>query len=432
MKKKMAARIYKPLVTLAVALALVHTTGLAQGVSLVVGSSATSGSTTVKANVNTRRIEAKAKSLGKDLELSLDNMGTSFADKMTVIAPKIISGVSDLVSDVNVTVNTNSDGDNSYSSGSGQAFGTVRVTDKYKSYSKTYPIVGNDRIKLNNQYGKIQVNTWDRHEVKVDVQIKAEAEDDATAQKLLDGVQIRDSKDGDDVNFHTEIERVGSSFKLWDFGNNKKHKVEINYTVYMPAHTDLNVEDSYGAIELPDLSGKVKISCSYGSVSAQSLSNPSNEIEGSYGSLKTGMVNGTRLDYSYGSVSMDGCNNLKADLSYGSFKIGKLTGSGEFDISYVGGFKIDELGDSFKKLKVDASYSSVSVGVPGSGNFSFDITTTYGGFDYNDGKATITSKNPPDGTKHIGPTRNYKGYFGKSGADALVNIHTSYGGVSFE
>ena len=56
----------------------------------------------------------------------------------------------------------------------------------------------------------------------------------------------------------------------------------------MPAKTDLNVEDSYGGIELPDLSGKVKISSSYGSVSAQNLSNPADEIEGSYGSLKVG------------------------------------------------------------------------------------------------------------------------------------------------
>jgi hypothetical protein len=425
MKKKMAAKIFKPLLTLVAALGMMPAAGFAQGISLVVNTS--SGNAIVKAKVNTKAIEAKADALSKDLELTFDDLGSSLATKLKNIAPKVISQVNDMVSDVNVAINNGS-----YSSGNTITLENGGAKDKYKSYTKTYPLDGNDRVKLTNQYGKIQINTWDRHEVKVDVQIKAEAEDDATAQKLLDGVQIRDSKDGDDVTFHTEIERLGNSFKLWDFGGDKKHKVEINYTVYMPARTDLNVEDSYGAIEMPDMSGRVKISSSYGSVSAQNLSNPANVIDGSYGSLKAGMINGARLDYSYGSVSIDGCNNLKADISYSTFKLGKLSGSGEFDISYVGGFKIDELGDSFKKLKVDASYSSVAVGVPGSGNFNFDITTTYGGFDYNDGKATITSKNPPDGAKHIGPTRNYKGYFGKDGADAAVNIHTSYGGVNFQ
>jgi hypothetical protein len=65
-------------------------------------------------------------------------------------------------------------------------------------------------------------------------------------------------------------------------------------------------------------------------------------------------------------------------------------------------------------------------------NFEFDITTSYGGFNYNSDKVTITSKTPPDGSKHIGTTRNYKGHVGKGGSDAQVNIQTSYGGVNFE
>ncbi|MDP9047368.1 MAG: hypothetical protein M3N14_04475 [Bacteroidota bacterium] len=157
---------------------------------------------------------------------------------------------------------------------------------KYKSYSKNYPIDGNDRIKLSNQYGRITVNTWDRHEMKVDVQIKAEANDDSEAEKLLNGVQIRDGKEGGLVSFRTSIEpNSNGSWKMWNWGNNKKRKLEINYTVYMPARTDLNVEDSYGGIILPKLDGQVKISSSYGSVTAENLSNPANQIAGSYGNL---------------------------------------------------------------------------------------------------------------------------------------------------
>jgi hypothetical protein len=264
------------------------------------------------------------------------------------------------------------------------------------------------------------------------VQIKAQADNDDDAQKLLDGVQIRDSKEGGQVVFRTEIERSNSSWKLWNFGGQKKHKVEIDYTVYMPAKTDLDVEDSYGGIELPDLSGVVKISSSYGGILAQNLSNPNDVIEGSYGSLKAGSVNGAKLDFSYGSVDIDECNNLKADLSYGSFKLGRLTGSAEFDISYVSGFKIEDMANSFKKLNIDASYSSVALGVPGNNNFNFDITTTYGGFNYDDSKVTITSKTPADGSKHTGPTRNYKGHVGGAGSQGQITIHTSYGGVNFE
>ena len=409
------------------ALLVAGTVCYAQDTSASVNLSVSSGNMTVKAKVNKKRIKAAAQSLSNDLELSLNNLSANISTQVDKLTPKIEAAVNDIVSGVDVSVST--DG-NSYSYSSAGAEGGKY--EKSKTYSKSYPIDGNDRIKLVNQYGKIQVDTWDRHEVKVDVVIKAQAEDESAAQKLLDGVHISDGKDGDDVTFRTEIDRIGGGFKFWDFGNNKKHKVEIDYTVYMPAKTDLNVEDSYGGIELPDLAGKVKVSTSYGSVSAQNLSNLNNEIEGSYGSLKVGSMGGAKLDFSYGSVDIDACGPLKADLSYGSFKMGKLSGPGEFDISYVGGFKIEELAGDFKKLKVDASYSSVALGVPASSNFNFDITTSYGGFNYDDNKVTITSKNPPDGAKHMGPTRNYKGRFGRDGNSSMVNIETSYGSVNFE
>lgn len=199
----------------------------------------------------------------------------------------------------------------------------------------------------------------------------------------------------------------------------------------MPAKTDLVVEQSYGSIILPDLSGVVKIISSYGSVSAQNLSNPSNDIQGSYGSVKTGVINGARLQYSYGSVNIDEITNLKADLSYGSFKLGTLRGSADFDLSYDGGFKIDEIANSFNKLTIDASYSSVALGVPSNNNFDFDITTTYGGFSYNDQKVNIASKTPSD-NKHYNPTKNYKGHYGNNGGQAQIVIHSTYGGVNFE
>jgi hypothetical protein len=358
--------------------------------------------------------------------------------KVNDIVPKIDLELSDLKNmDLNIISKIDFElkdsRENNEINNSEEDFDEGQVKQKFKTYSKSYPIDANDKIRLSNQYGRIIVNTWERREIKVDVQIKAEANDDDAAQKLLDGVQIRDSKEGDLVSFRTTIEpNENGSWKIWEWGGKKNHKLEINYTVYMPVKTDLTVEDSYGSIQLPNLDGRIKIRSSYGGVSAQNLSNPSNEIEGSYGSLKVGSLNGAHLDYSYGSVDMDECNNLKANLSYGSFKLGKLKGAADLDLSYVGGFKIEEMGITFKRLNVNSSYSGVSLGVPGGNNFDFDITTNYGGFNYNDDKVTITSKTPPDGSKHIGPTRNYKGHFGKEGAEAQVNIHTTYGSVNIE
>jgi hypothetical protein len=350
----------------------------------------------------------------------------------TEVGPKLVTQLNglagnldiDAISDLGATPDFNYSNSNS---------DNIFKYEKVKTYSKSYPLDANDKIKISNQYGRITVNTWDRNEVKVDVVIKVEAEDDGDLQKLLDGVQIKDGKSDNLVSFRTTIEPSGAnSWKLFNWGLKKKHKVEINYTVNMPARTDLNVEDSYGGIVLPDLSGKVKISSSYGNVTAQNLTNSGCEIEGSYGNVKVGSFNGNRLDYSYGGVDMDECNNMKANLSYGSFKLGTLKGSLDLDLSYGGGFKIQDVSPSFKRLNVNSSYTGISLGIADNNSFNFDITTNYGGFNYNDAKVIVTSKTPPDNSKHIGSTRNYKGYFGKDSGSAQIVIHSTYGNVSFE
>jgi hypothetical protein len=374
--------------------------------------------------MNMKNFDKQFKHLNKNLTYNiskLKNFTYKFNDSLNNyaynisnnIGPQIALGFKDF--DSNFTYSTDIDKQQS------------DMPEKVKNYSKTYSVDGNDKLKIDNQYGRITVNTWDRHEVKVDIQIKASANRDEDAQSLLDGVQISDSKSGDLISFRTDIERRQN-------GRNKNRKIEVNYIVNMPAKMSLDVENSYGSIILPNLDGLVKISTSYTNVVAQNLSNPANIIEGSYGSIKIGVLNGGKLDYSYGSVELAECTNLKADVSYGSLNLGKVKGRADLDLSYMGGLKglkIGELDNSLKKLNINSSYSDLSINIPDSNNFDFDVTVSYAGFNFNNDKVTITSKPPVDGSKGWNPTKSYRGHFGKGSAEPKVIINSSYGSVKF-
>ncbi|MDF2431225.1 MAG: hypothetical protein JWP44_856, partial [Mucilaginibacter sp.] len=364
----MKTKIYKP-VLFAMVLLAAHTAGFAQSISV-----------SVKTKINEKELQVKMDELSKSINDGLKDLGKSLSLSINEIAPKVSTALGKM--DINIDLGDMGNYSYSYSDQDSAAISeNGQIAEKTKNYSKSYPLDANDKIKISNQYGRITVNTWDKREVKVDVQIKAEARDEEEAQKLINGVQIIDSKNGDLVSFRTEIGRNDNdSWNLFKWGGNKVRKLTINYTVYMPAKTDLNVEQSYGAIVLPDLSGRVKISSSYSTVTAQNLTNTTNEIDGSYGNLKMGSLNGGRLEFSYGNVDMEECNNIKADLSYGSFKLGRLKGAADLNLSYVGGFKIGEITNSFKRLNINSDYSGVSLGISGSSNFDFDVTTTYGGF----------------------------------------------------
>lgn len=72
--------------------------------------------------------------------------------------------------------------------------------ERSKSFSKSFNVDNNDKVNLNNQFGSIVIKTWDKKEVRVDVDIKAYSNSDSDVQKLIDGVSIDAAKNGDVVS----------------------------------------------------------------------------------------------------------------------------------------------------------------------------------------------------------------------------------------
>lgn len=307
------------------------------------------------------------------------------------------------------------------------------ISEKVKNYTKTYPMDGNDRLSISNQFGKVVVTTWNKSEVQVNVQIKSYSDDDATAQKMIDNVDISDSKSGDQVSFSTNLGH-GSGGSIWDLFNtqNDHHKVEINYTVYMPAKNALSIRNKYGAIQIPDMDNKVSIDCGYGSFTGGSLMGADNQVNVRYGSAKFENTTSADVNVGYGSLEMGNAVSLNAGLSYASAKIGKIKTSANINGHYAGGIKIDGLDRDFKSFSYSSNYSSLTLGIDNGTNANFDVTVRYGGFDYGGVPIEITEKTPSDDSKGWKPTKNYKGHIGKGDSGKTINISTSYGGVKFE
>jgi len=311
------------------------------------------------------------------------------------------------------------------------------VKEKIKNYSKSYSVDGNDKLVINNTYGKVTVNTWAKNEVKVDVQIKAYANEEDDAQKMLDNISITDSKENSVVSFKTNIERTqnsdGNNFWGTWFSNGRSNtrKSEINYTIYMPAKSQLQITNRYGATILPDLQGKLIIENSYGSLTGKNLSNPANEIKVRYGSANIENLGSSNLSVSYGSLNLGEADKLNADVSYSSAKIGKLTTSANINVRYSGGLQIADVDKNLRNLSVNSSYSTVKLGLPENENADIDVTVRYGSFNY--GSRTVNLVNQgQDDERRYSTTKVYKGKLGKGDANKVITIKSNYGSVKID
>jgi len=300
-----------------------------------------------------------------------------------------------------------------------------------RNYSKTYPANGDDKLVIDNSYGSIVVNTWDKNYFKVDVQIKASARNGSDEKDMLDDVSISDAKDGSTVAFRTNIDKGKSIWKTIFGGDWGDHSVSINYTIYMPSRNELVIRNRYGNTELPDLSGRVTIESSYGSLRGKSLSGEST-IRERYGNIDVENLGTTAIDLSYGNLSLGSVRNIQANASYSGISIDKLREAGAFNIRYGGGLKIEDMDRNVNRLAVNTTYSSVNVGLSGDENANFDIVVHYGDFNYHDHAVTITEKSPGDNDRGPHTTKSFKGYVGRGGSGKSISINASYGSVQFD
>ena len=309
--------------------------------------------------------------------------------------------------------------------------------EKVKKLTKSYPASASDVLSIDHNYGRITVNTWDKNEVKVDVEIKAYSEDEEDAQKLLDGVTILNTKAGNQISFKTNIKNTSKSnnwmsMSYWNGGSNNKQKVDVFYTVYLPAKTALNLKTNYTNVVLPDLEGSVNLNMNYGDLNSGNLSGNVNKIASNYGKIALSNIENTWLFCNYGNIKIAQAKNLNAILAYCAIDLGKLEETATLKTNYSSGLKIGSLSKNFKSLNINSNYSTINLGFEGSESFNFDVSTSYAGFKYDEPKTKITFKTPTDEAKDWSSTKQFKGFYGKANSDANIIIKANYGSVKFE
>ena len=338
---------------------------------------------------------------------------------------------------------------------------------KAKSFAKSFSIDKNDKINLSNQYGSITIKTWDKNEIKVEVDLKAYAKTENEAQKLLDDVSISANKSGDLVSYKTEM---GSRNGNWgsNVRNGKtiwRREVKVNYIVYMPSVNALTLSQQYGNIIMGDYSGHTSIKIQYGNLTAGNLTNANNYLSIQYGKGDIKDMGGADIKHQYGNGLNIGTisNTLNLNAQYTAVKIAAVKGTASIKHQYGNGTTIgnvsgalnintqycaikvgtlngnltskaqygkviiDEI-DADKDVDIDAQYTSVNLSFATNYNANFSVSTNYGSFKYGD---NVTTRLLGDGEKNYNSSKKYTGQIGRGGSNRII-VKSQYGAITFK
>ncbi|MBS1667421.1 MAG: hypothetical protein JST58_08595 [Bacteroidetes bacterium] len=310
------------------------------------------------------------------------------------------------------------------------ATGNEDGAEKRKTISKSYSVGSNDKLNIDNSFGDVIINIWDKNEFKVDIEIYAKGATDEKAQQIIDNIKINDYRSGNNISFKTHVqgtdnektdERNRDHDDSDDNGNNKnnysyhKHNVvnsyqfHINYIVYMPSANPLQIINQFGKTVLPDFKGFINLTSKFGSLNSGNLDN----VEA--------------IDVEFGEAQIGDIHNGKLTFKFdGKCSVGKLSGSikiiNEFSdlVQYY-------VSNAIEELTISESYSSIRVIVPKDLSARFEIHTNFGDFKNNTDFNLSEKIEYGDDNNGIRFDKDYIGTVGDG--KAKIKIKSSFGDI---
>lgn len=338
------------------------------------------------------------------------------------------------------------------------AFATKGKYKETKVYKESYEVAKDARLQLHNKYGNINIESWNKKTIDIEVQVISTGKDEEDVLERLEEVDIQFFGNKSQVSVKTEIERKNNFFS-W-FGSNNA-SVRIDYIVKMPENNLLDLKNSYGDVFIDQLKGNVNLDVNYGSVKAGELWGEKNYIEldyssgsGSefefinrgtidadystvevaasdvlnvdtdYSSLRLGEINQLKFDMDYGKIKVEKAFVLTGETDYVSVRLGEVYVSLRLDMDY-GSLTIDHLMPELKGLNLTTDYTNVDIHVDQSLDFQIEAELSYAKL-----KCPSEVEYRKEVTKNT--SRYYQGYMGDPNATTKIKIDSDYGNVKLD
>ncbi len=339
--------------------------------------------------------------------------------------------------------------------------------DFTKTIKKEFDISSNGEVSLNNQFGKIDVNTWDKNGVKIAVTIIVRADSEKEAQGVFDRIEIDFSNGNDYVKVETDINSQKNSWWGW---NNRRADFAINYNVFLPKTVQLDLKNKHGDTYIATLANKAAIDIAHGDLTANgfdgdldlemahsngtivSARNVSAELAHSkvrfkktdnvnfetahckvgigdaqkirldsrHTNFEIGNIEELRVDSRHDYFEIDFANAVFSESQHTNYEIEKVGKIVDLDCSH-GGASIDHLEKGFEEVMLIGSHANYKIRLADGAAYQLDASGTHSGIRY-----------PMDMDITYEKDKNYlqevKGEKG-SGTKGVIKVRLSHGGL---
>jgi hypothetical protein len=335
---------------------------------------------------------------------------------------------------------------------------TLKAEEVSKEFHKEYKASASSTLDINNKYGDVVIQSWDKDQIVIDVKITVELPNKEKAEKLLSYIDVQFAENGDLVSAKTVID---DKFSFTGWGGDSK-KFSIDYNIKMPASSALTLSNKYGNSDIDELHGLVNMDIKYGNLTAGKLTRgnvkPFSNINLAYGKgtideagwldltiryvggfsieksqallldskyskLEVGETSSIVGESKYDNIKITKINNFVLDNGYCDVNVGELTKKLTYNGSY-GSFEVDNIPAGFETLETDTRYMGVKLAISESASYKLDAKLSYGGLKYDEEKFRNQKRIVQNNSSEI------SGTIGDEPSPASsVKVNSAYGSV---
>jgi hypothetical protein len=276
--------------------------------------------------------------------------------------------------------------------------------------SKTYQVRQGASLQLSNKYGHVNIITAKDDSLSICATISIVQDNEALVQKNIKLINIHIEKSKDtvyvstiyDKKFFSEASRMG------------RKNFSVDYLIKTPAYLDMNIIDEFGNVSIDELSGKLNIKLTQGTLTAKRLTrgnvkplsiiNVDNGkitidetnwmelvvfncqsvniskaqalmITSTISKIKLGAISSLVCDSKSDGYSIKSVNNFISESVYSEYMLGLLNDKLKSKATY-GSITISGLSKTFSNIDIVSAHTPVSIKTGPDISFKTDIVTT--------------------------------------------------------
>lgn len=231
--------------------------------------------------------------------------------------------------------------------------------DKTKRMEHSYPLSSASLIEIENKYGDVEVEVWDKDSIRFEIEIIVHSDKEEELDGMLNMIKVDIKANSAFIlattNWSEEVGLFKKGFLKIDQEVSKNARYKVNYKITLPITSDLSINNKFGDVYLSSYHGNLDIELAYGDLRAHELSNV-RDLNVKFGKVRIKKMPQGRVTLgSVKSFNIDEARELEIESSSSEINIGEIeiltikSSHDEIDIEKV------------KELKGTSSMSDITV-----------------------------------------------------------------------